>query len=494
MGLSSDLISQFVKTTKDTEKTKSESTVLGTTVVYNGQTYVKLDGSDLLTPVNTTADVKSDERVTVLIKNHTATITGNMTSPAARTDDLKETNGKISEFENVVAYSVTTEDLEAVNATIESLRAKAASIDKLTAVEADIIALEAKFANIGQLTTEDLKAVNATIERLEATFGEFDDLEVGDLEAVNADIAKLHGYTADFTYLSANIFNAIRAEVKDLSVGNLDAIYANIDFSNIGEAAIEQLYAKSGIIQNLVSDNGTFTGELVGVTIKGDLIEGGTVKADKLVVKGTDGIYYKLNFEGGNFTEGERVPNDGLHGSVIVANTITAEKINVSDLVAFDATIGGFEITDNSIHSAVKESINNTTQGVYMDSEGQFAVGDGNNFIKYYKDETDGTYKLDISSSGVNLFVENAKTQEDLGKLKDIAMHFRFDENGQYIGKEGSETQTHFTNGLWEFLINGIQQLYVNPNGVYGRQLHTDSLHIGDLIFQEQEDGSIIIS
>lgn len=90
MGLSSDLISQFVKATNDAAKTKTETTVYGTIVEYSGSTYVKIDGSDLLTPISTTVDVKHGERVTVMIKNHTATITGNISSPAARTDDVKE--------------------------------------------------------------------------------------------------------------------------------------------------------------------------------------------------------------------------------------------------------------------------------------------------------------------------------------------------------------------------------------------------------------------
>ena len=48
MGLSSDLISRFVKATKDNKKTKTESTSYGEIVEYNGRQYVKLDGSELL--------------------------------------------------------------------------------------------------------------------------------------------------------------------------------------------------------------------------------------------------------------------------------------------------------------------------------------------------------------------------------------------------------------------------------------------------------------
>lgn len=89
MGLSSDLISQFVKATNDKKRRKTETIVYGTIVISDGVKYVKLDGSDLLTPVETTANTKAGERVTVMIKNHTAMVTGNISSPAARVDDVK---------------------------------------------------------------------------------------------------------------------------------------------------------------------------------------------------------------------------------------------------------------------------------------------------------------------------------------------------------------------------------------------------------------------
>lgn len=91
MNLPSELISQFVKVTRN-KKEKNERTVYGTIVEKDGKTYVKLDGSDELTPARTTVDMLNGERVIVMIKNHTAIVTGNITSPAARTDDVASIN------------------------------------------------------------------------------------------------------------------------------------------------------------------------------------------------------------------------------------------------------------------------------------------------------------------------------------------------------------------------------------------------------------------
>lgn len=96
VSLSSDLISQFVKVTNDKKEAVKEATVYGTTVVYGDDIYVKLDGSELLTPVSTTTNVVDGERVTVMIKNHTATITGNITSPSARGKDLELTTNSLT--------------------------------------------------------------------------------------------------------------------------------------------------------------------------------------------------------------------------------------------------------------------------------------------------------------------------------------------------------------------------------------------------------------
>lgn len=98
MALSDDLISQFAKITKDEEKTATEKTVYGTVVEREGVKYVQFDGSDMLTPVLSTTNYESGERVIVTIKNHTATITGNLTSPSARTKEVEVVSGEIKNF------------------------------------------------------------------------------------------------------------------------------------------------------------------------------------------------------------------------------------------------------------------------------------------------------------------------------------------------------------------------------------------------------------
>lgn len=417
MALSSELISQFVKATKDdSSKDNNESTVYGTVKEYNGKKYVQLDGSDLLTPISSTTDTKADERVTVMIKNHTATITGNISSPAARTDDVQEIGSKISEFEVVIADKVDTKELNAERARIDNLVSENVIIrGELDANTANIKELTADSVKVNDTLTahkadiEDLQAKNATIEgTLTAHKASIDDLTADNVtinSTLNAHKANIDDLTADNATIKGNL-TAAEASIEDLKANKLSATdadlkYANIDFTNINQAAVEKIFSDSGIIKDLIVSEGKITGELVGVTIKGDLIEGNTIVADKLVVKGSNGLYYKLNTDGVT-TESEQTEYNSLNGTVIQAKSITATKIAVDDLVAFGATIGGFKLTKNSIYSGVKSSVDNTTRGIYMDNEGQIAFGDGSNYLKYYK-YTDGSYKLAISARSIKM-------------------------------------------------------------------------------------------
>lgn len=418
MSLSSELIDQLVKVTQNTEPRDKDNTAYGTVVIMGSKKYVKIDGSDLMTPVSSTVAVENGDRVIVMIKSHSATITGNTSSPAASDKKVTELGTKISDFEIVIADKVSAkeldvqigriDDLTADNATIkESLTANKASIDDLTAKNAEITGtLEANKAKIDDLDAKKLDTEVADIKYA----------SVDSLDATDANLRNLKSDYAQFEKTTTGELEATNAKID-----GLDTKYANVDFSNIGKAAIEQFYATSGIIKDLVVGDQTITGELVGITISGDLIKGDTIVADKLVIKGSDGLYYKLNTDGVT-TEKEQTEYNSLNGQVIRAKSITATKIDVKDLVAFGATIGGFNIGQDSIFSGVKETVDNESRGIYMDKNGQIAIGDVNNYIKYFKD-TDGRYRLKISAASLefNASGDSGEESKDLETvIKDI--------------------------------------------------------------------------
>ena len=358
--LSTDLVKQFVESTHDETETKSPSRFYGTASVRPDGIYVILDGSTIPTPVSMATDAQTGDRVLVEIVNHQARVIQN----------INKSNS------DIVAGRIEHDE----TGVFQELRVGKEYVDTLIASD---------------ITADSIVADRAKIETLEAGKA-----NITDLDAVKADIDTL--------------------ETTKLSAEDADIRYLNVDFSKIDKAWLQEFYAQSGIIKDLVIGESTVTGHLVGVTISGDLIEGNTVKADKLVIKGEDGLYYKLNIEGGS-TVTEQLTKEmlqnGLDGNNIIANTITAEKISVDDLIAFDATIGGFNIGSNSIYSGVKDSINNTTRGIYLDTEGQLYFGDDTNYIRYYKAK-DGTYKLAINSKSIT-FGSGITIEEAFEELRD---------------------------------------------------------------------------
>lgn len=395
MSLDKKVIKDFVAAVNKKEETKTPTILTGTVHREGGTVSVKIDGSESLTPVSTVINVEDGERVTVIIENHKAMITGNLSSPAART---KEVEG----LKEVVADKVDTAQFKAIKAEVGE-------------ISGDV-------ANFKETTTEKLTAQDAKIKKIDGDVAIFKETTTEKLNANEANIKKLDGDVASFKETTTEKFKANEASIEDLKTGKLsakdaDLKYANIDFSNIGKTAMEYFYAQSGLIKDVTIGDATITGELVGVTISGDLIKGNTIVAEKLVIKGSDGLYYKLNTDGMT-VEKEQTDYNSLNGQVIRAKSITATKIDVKDLVAFGATIGGFKIGQDSIYSGVKESVGNTTRGIYMDNDGQFVFGDASQYVKFYR-VSEGKYKLAIAVE--DLFIGSKSVAESIEDVKKTA-------------------------------------------------------------------------
>ena len=100
MSLSNDLISQFIKVTNDTTGKKEKTKTYATVVESNGVMYVQLDGSELITPVDTTNILHEGDRVIVDINDHNAVASGNISNPSVSGVELSQTEDTLRiEFE-----------------------------------------------------------------------------------------------------------------------------------------------------------------------------------------------------------------------------------------------------------------------------------------------------------------------------------------------------------------------------------------------------------
>ena len=408
MALSQDLITQFAKLTVEPKDTNKAEIVKGTYKKVGDTEYVQIDGSEIWTPVKSTVNATAGDKVKVEIKNHIATITGNISNPSASSrevdtlaDTVDEHGNTIKQMNNTITQqgsSILTIDstLNQVESTVNEYKA---IVDiQETAIQAHDSAIRANTANIAINSSDirsqgdDISSLNTTVRSQNTTINTMNDnirSQGNQITAINNTV-EAHGSrisTAEDNIVSqgndievidnkviaqGNTINTLNSEVavhnsaiianssainvnsSDIQILNtgfkiedgvltglsgavineletdhldaryatfdgLDANYAKIDFANIGIAAVEKVFADSGIIKDLVVQDQHITGELVGVTLKGDLIDGNTIKADKLVVKGSDGLYYKLNIDGLNnittetayrYDELLTVPND----------------------------------------------------------------------------------------------------------------------------------------------------------------------------------------
>lgn len=417
MALSNDLISQFVKITNDSsKKSKKESTVYGTIVDYDGAKYIRFDGSDLLTPMTTTAGVNDGDRVTATIKNHEVTVTGNISSPSATDKSVKDLDSKVGDFVTVIttelnANTANIEDLKADNvfiknkltandAYISELQADNVTINnKLTANEANIKKiqtekLDANLASITYATIENLDVTNESVRNLAVDYGNFkqtttdsltantasikklnaDKANVSDLDAINASINNLNANKADVSDLNATKAQIENLVASQITVDYLEANYADIDLANVSNAWIQNGVIKNGAITEASIHDGAITNVKIAdasieaakiKSINADTITAGTLKTNRLIITdndGNDSIVKAINIA------------NGVAEAEVNSKKIQAASIDVVDLTAFKAKIAQFDMKDNAIYSG-KTSITDPTSGIYISTNG---IGAGN--------------------------------------------------------------------------------------------------------------------
>lgn len=339
MGLSYDLISEFVKITNDKQEKSKEGTVYATIVGSGDAKYVKIDGSDLLTPMDTTTDIEDGERVTVMIKDHKATVTGNITSPSVSSTTV-----------NTVVGSVVGENLVVVNSKIENLVAKDSYLENAYVQNSQVVN-----SKIENLEATDSRIENSVIENFNVVNG-----VVQDLKATNADIEILH---ADF------------AEIKTLVNGNLTSDNILAFKITADKVTIEDAFIKDAMVDNISAakiNAGRINTSAVSIGSEdgGMLITGSTQqftdKNGKVRIQiGKDST--------GDFTfilYGE----DG-QGQIINQNGITATAIGdgliVNGMINDDAAISGSKLDISSVITQINNDNSTTIQSSKIHLDGQ---------------------------------------------------------------------------------------------------------------------------
>lgn len=179
MGVSNELISQFAKITNDQKTSRiDEVTLYGEVIEYQDMICVKFDGTEEITPVTTVvekdeqgniinykygaASVKTGDRVSVNLKNHSATITGNLSDPPAGRAEFK-----VNEDSILARVGATEMWIKNEGVTFTGLSEGTTKIDggciKTGTIDADRLNLTGSIS-FGDLTTEVQNEINSASE------------------------------------------------------------------------------------------------------------------------------------------------------------------------------------------------------------------------------------------------------------------------------------------------------------------------------------------
>ena len=196
MGLSSELASQFAKVTNDSSRNTNGTKLYGTIAMLGEVPHVKLDGTEELTPISRTVEVAEGDRVEVMIANHSATVTGNLTDPSIgvvragnleskitqtaeqiqlQVSDLEknldskitqtatEIRSEVSDLDGRFSENITTVENGIRNDMTNSL---ASMSDTLTGLSNDLTGLGEDLTGLEESTNASISTINASIESI----------------------------------------------------------------------------------------------------------------------------------------------------------------------------------------------------------------------------------------------------------------------------------------------------------------------------------------
>ena len=424
MELSNNLVSKFAKL-NNTTKDGSGELVYGTIVMQGSKLFVNIDGSDTITPVVTMSDVKPGERVTVMIKDHSATIMGNITNPSAGTEEM----GKVlDEYDTIIAKIGNFELIVADKVTTEQLEAEIAKIDE---------------ALIGKATITELEAVKATIEDLDVSKLEADLAEIEEAIIQKADIVDLDAINANIAVLESNLARVDTLVGGHLTMDNIQSLVlttskVTVDNAFIKDAMIDRVSASKLTAGTINTNLITIGSEDGSMAINGSLQQFKDADGNVRIQIGKDAT--------GDFTF-VLYGKDGV-GQLINQNGITASAIEdgliINDMVAENAAIAGNKL---DIHSVVEEINDSTTtiksSKIIFDDLGQTLdvafntleskVVEGMVPDEVLEQITTNTTSIGVAQGQINTLISNTTITNENGEtvsMKDDYSSFKQTVNG----------------------------------------------------------------
>lgn len=393
------------------------------------------------------------------------------------------TNSKIADstIENSKIKDSTITNAKIADATIEWEKVSKSFITDLTADNAYIEHLKATIGEFGYITAENADLTYATITSLQAVDGKIDTLSSKAITTEN-----LSAKVADLGYLSAD---------------SADLKYANIKLSNIEVADIATLFAEVGLIDRATIVEGHITGFLDSVEVNAANITAGTLVADRILLKGENGLLYSLN----NLGELQSKTVDTLDGYIltdrtvnadkIVAKSITASELDVEKVFADSAVIKKIfsqdvtatgTITGATLKGANAEIDNGLIGGFNIKEDG---ISKAYTKSSSEVSEKQDSYELVISSNGIPSFKGTGQIWKD--NSTKVIYESIFDNTltiDQYMFLNNSNIkQSWFRTKFADSFAGNITISELNPDGVVRKKTSYGLGYVANSLYENGE-------
>lgn len=176
-----------------------------------------------------------------------------------------------------------------------------------------------------------------------------------DAEKIAAGAVRAHHLSAGAVqteHLSANSVSAGHLQAQAVQAGHLQAGAVTAD--KIAGAAISARHLQAGLItadSGLLADGCIGTAQIADgsitqakvVSLNADVITSGTLKTDRLLLTGEEGLVYEINASSSGLTKSQLADEQyrqKLNGTVIVSHSITADQIAAQSISANEILTG----------------------------------------------------------------------------------------------------------------------------------------------------------
>ena len=384
MQLSDSLLKGFAEVANEETEQKAKEHMLYAHVVENNDTlYIVLDGSTILTPISSTAvEIRNGDRVTVVIKDHAAIVTGNISTPAitrmgATYTRLTEEGvivGLSNEYDEpedaytpiapdgVYVKSDSTHTLAYFGTAIRLYKPGTSSVaveitgSKAT-FEGEIKALSGTFGSGTYKINIGTNGNHSSIYYGKSTFGDTssngfyigtDGIALGKGTFTVSAAGEMHARSGT---IGSNATAGNRWQIGDKSIWNgADSISSTTAGTYIGTDGILN-YANASKYVKIQS--GKITAKDVDLSGKIEALSGTFGSGTYKINKGTNGnhssIYYRLSTLGNTTNNGFYIGTDGI------ALGKGKFKVTADGTLTASGTITGSTITGSSLTTGINE-------------------------------------------------------------------------------------------------------------------------------------------